>query len=394
MQKSFLLVSLIFLISCYPNMAPNAKEARLFFNSSIVEEERLNVAQSELKEVANRLDDHFKVLQQELGACNSFEQSKAVAKKAASALWVQAKEQLHTSHSFDDRSLYWQRLKLLSVVRIHAKKRDLSLQQLKLLQEIIEKGSRGLLDLKFRNNGFKKILLSGFDPFLLDNNIAQSNPSGVTAMSLDGQVIELNGEKAEIQTFLVPVRYSDFDNGLIESILEDFYLANNVDLVTTVSMGRQDFDLERFPGLRRSASAPDNHNAYGNGSLEKPVIPSLNGNQLKGNEFVEFSLPVRSMTKASGKFRVIDNPQVTTLTKSFRPLHIKELTGEIAVKGSGGGYLSNEISYRSIRLRNELGSKIPTGHIHTPRIYEFDKETNRAIVEQITEMLKLSLTEI
>ena len=58
------------------------------------------------------------------------------------------------------------------------------------------------------------------------------------------------------------------------------------------------------------------------------------------------------------------------------------------------GYLSNEISYRSIVLRNKLGSTIPTGHIHTPRISDFNAKTNQAIVEQIKAMLVLSLTEI
>ncbi len=45
-------------------------------------------------------------------------------------------------------------------------------------------------------------------------------------------------------------------------------------------------------------------------------------------------------------------------------------------------------------LRDKLGSTIPTGHIHTPRISSFDTETNQAIVEQIKAMLVLSLTEI
>ena len=61
------------------------------------------------------------------------------------------------------------------------------------------------------------------------------------------------------------------------------------------------------------------------------------------------------------------------------------------MRGGGGGYLSNEISYRSIRLRNQLNSDIPTGHIHTPRIAQFEPETEAKIVKQIQTMLERSL---
>ena len=61
------------------------------------------------------------------------------------------------------------------------------------------------------------------------------------------------------------------------------------------------------------------------------------------------------------------------------------------MESGGGGYLSNEISYRSIRLRNELNSDVPTGHIHTPRIAQFEPQTEAKIVAQIKAMLKQSL---
>jgi pyrrolidone-carboxylate peptidase len=64
------------------------------------------------------------------------------------------------------------------------------------------------------------------------------------------------------------------------------------------------------------------------------------------------------------------------------------------VRGGGGGYLSNEISYRSIRLRNKLGSTIPTGHIHTPRMPAYDKAMLEKIAAQVTQMLRLALLEL
>ena len=162
-------------------------------------------------------------------------------------------------------------------------------------------------------------------------------------------------------------------------------------MIVTVSMGGKDFDLERFPGKRRSVTAPDNANIVYGGTATVPKIPSLNERPLPGNEFVEFSLPVTQIQQAKGPFTINDNHKVITLEKAFEPNSLNKLKNAIAVKGGGGGYLSNEISYRSIRLRNELNSSIPTGHIHTPRIAQFEPETEAKIVKQIQSMLEKSL---
>ncbi len=207
-------------------------------------------------------------------------------------------------------------------------------------------------------------------------------------------MINYNGISAEINTVMVPVRYEDFDQGIIESLLAPYYALNNVDMIATISMGSKDFDLERFPGKRRSVTAPDNANIVYGGTATAPKISSLNDRPLPGNEFVTFSLPVKQMQQAKGPFPINDNHKVVTLEKAFEPQSLKELEGAIAVKGGGGGYLSNEISYRSIRLRDELNSDIPTGHIHTPRIQQFEPETEAKIVKQIKAMLEQSLVAI
>ena len=100
------------------------------------------------------------------------------------------------------------------------------------------------------------------------------------------------------------------------------------------------------------------------------------------------------MQRATGKYMINDRHQVTTLDGTFDADSLDQLRGATAVRGGGGGYLSNEISYRSIRLRNKLGSTIPTGHLHTPRMPDFDKAMLTAILAQVESMLRLSLTEI
>ena len=170
-------------------------------------------------------------------------------------------------------------------------------------------------------------------------------------------------------------------------------------MIVTVSMGRKGFDLERFPGKRRSVTAPDNLNVLSGGTKDKPIIPKLHNRNLPGEEFVLFSLPIEQMKLAKGQYKINDNHKVTSIEKSLKPKEIEphtlsQLNGHIAVSGSGGGYLSNEISYRSIRIRDQLDSTIPTGHIHTPRIQQFQPDIEAKIVEQIQSILEMSLESI
>ncbi len=328
----------------------------------------------------------------------------AVAQRAMNELgdelWQHSKQQVQSGKLVDDRPLYWTRLSIHSFIK--STKHHFTHSKLESLLEVFEKSSRGYSDLAYKEKANKRILLTGFDPFLLDRNIDQSNPSGLAALLFDGMVIEYQlGDKiftAEVNTAMVPVRYEDFDQGEIESLFAPFYALNSVDMIATISMGRSDFDLEHFPGLRRSATAPDNINVYTGANKTKPLIPSLLSSPLIGDEFVLFSLPFKTMMQAKGAYKINDNRGVTILIdgqpKDITANSLAELSNKVSVQGGGGGYLSNEISYRSIVLRNRLGSTIPTGHIHTPRISAFDVDTNREILAQIEAMLVQALKEL
>ena len=360
-------------------------------NPLTVEEQRINKAQSAMPNVLKAFTPQVTSFEQQFKELNNFKSAKTLVQRFSFELWENAKQRIINTNNYDDRELYWARLLSSKVIRTTSPKFSITQAQLNTLLTLLEEGSRGRTDLTFSSGSTKKILLTGFDPFLLDRNINQSNPSGVAALLLDGQVINYNGISAEINTVMVPVRYEDFDQGIIESLLAPYYALNNVDMVVTVSMGRTQFDLEHFPGKRRSVTAPDNANIVYGGTQTSPVIPKLNGRPLPGNEFVKFSLPVSYMQQAKGPYKVIDNREVTTLEKTYKAPSYGELKNSIAVNGGGGGYLSNEISYRSIRLRDALNSSIPTGHIHTPRIQQFEPETEAKIVNQIKAMLEQSL---
>ncbi|MFC4159337.1 hypothetical protein [Chitinimonas lacunae] len=314
------------------------------------------------------------------------------AREAGRALWQAARQRLTKQDDSDDRPLYWARLQSSRLVRDEPAGFAIDEAGRQAALAALEQTSRGRDDIAFAP-GRRRILLTGFDPFLLDRNLDQSNPSGVAALWFDGRVIEAGGITAQIETAVFPVRYADFDAGVLENWLRPWL--PNVDMVLTVSMGRRDFDLERYPGRRRSAEFPDNVNAMDGGSRREPIVPRLGQQPLDGPEFVEFSLPVAALASVQTPFAVHDNRWVRVVPDTrFSAGGYATLFRRTAVEGSGGGYLSNEISYRSVRLRDRLGLTLPVGHLHTPAIRAFEPDKTRAIVRQIEAMLRASLPEL
>ena len=288
-----------------------------------------------------------------------------VARGDGARLWAHAVKDVQGGH-FDDRPLYWARLKLRKLLRQGGGDAEPG-----------ERAARGF-DGKFQGPE-PRVLLTGFDPFHLDRNIAQSNPSGLAALALDGTVVA----GARIRTAILPVSFAAFDEGIVEELLTPHFKAGLLVLLT-VSMGRDGFDLERFPGLRRSAQTPDNANVLSGGSPAAPQVPA----GLEGPEFLEFTLPARAMAATPGRWPVRDNRRVTTLERGpLRPGSLAELKDDTAVAGSGGGYLSNEVAYRALRLRQRLGATFAVGHLHMPRVHGYDADAESEMVRQVRELL-------
>lgn len=303
-------------------------------------------------------------------------------------LWQAAARKLQQDGGYDDRPLYWTRLSIVRQLRASAFPFALSEAGRNRAIAEFERASRGIDDMALSDARDKRVVISGFDPFGLDGNLQQMNPSGITALALDGVRLQCNGRVARLEAFTAPVRFRDFDAGLIEDTLSPILRAGRADMVATISMGRSAFDLERFPGARRSSgSFPDNEGVT-QGSYSDPLPMTLKGAPLGGPEFVEFSLPADAMRQVQSPYAVNDNRWISTLEKGWQqPASLAELKGQTAVSGSGGEYLSNEISYRSVLVRDRLGLKLPVGHIHTPAVYEFDAAVHKRIVDQIKSMV-------
>ena len=265
--------------------------------SLTVEEARISKLRERHPEVADRYSDIVNQAKSSFDHAGDYEAMSLLTHHTGKKLWEAAKRTVAEQAILDDRSLYWSRLSLTAYLRASQFAVPLSSNQRISLIERLENSSRGRDSIEFTAGAVKKILVTGFDPFLLDKHIDQSNPSGIVALNLDGQTLTYGQASAEIQTVIFPVRFEDFDAGEVEQLIEPLLKTRQVDMIVTVSMGRTDFDLEHFPGRRRSSGSPDNLNVYSGGDETKPKIPLLNGAVIEGPEFLEFSLPYRAMQR-------------------------------------------------------------------------------------------------
>ncbi|WP_418961278.1 pyroglutamyl peptidase [Streptomyces tritici] len=264
----------------------------------------------------------------------------------------------------DDRPLYWARLALTRELRTWRPGFGLTPEARARLLDRLERSSRGQDSIRLpEGRGVKRILLTGFDPFTLDRDVRISNPSGATALALDGTWLRTaDGSLARVETAVFPVRWEDFADGTVERTLRP-HLAK-ADLFTTVSQGRPGrFDIERTNGAWRGGF-PDNENLSRTGPV--PVDDPATQPQ-----WTSTTLPYAAITAAAtGRFPVLDNTSVTEVPAGGDAPVVRPdgpTPGSAARAGGGGDYLSNEIAYRATLLRDRLGlTDLPGGHVHTP----------------------------
>jgi pyrrolidone-carboxylate peptidase len=292
--------------------------------------------------------------------------------------------------------LYWARLQMTKALRQWTPTFALSASERAALLTTLDQSSRGQDSIEY-SGPMKRILITGFDPFLLDVDIRQSNPSGSTALALDGTVVTTSSGAARIEAAVFPVLWAPFGLGVVEQTLLP-HLAG-VDLFATVSQGRVGrFDLERYNGRWRGGFI-DNDNVSSTGVIPIPDgVPTV----VPAPEFVSTSLPFAEIIAAeTGRFPVFDQTSVVEIpagetTAVRRP--DGPTAGSVAVEGGGGDYLSNEIAYRATLLRDALGLLTPGGHVHTPvlqfaagntsKVTDSTFEANqRDIVDQVRSIL-------
>ncbi|MEU8774233.1 pyroglutamyl peptidase [Streptomyces sp. NPDC048606] len=304
----------------------------------------------------------------------------------------------------DDRPLYWARLAM--TVDLDRWQPSFPVDR-QALRSRFEDSSRGLTSNAFRGTpGVRRIFVSGFDPFGLDAELRRANPSGSAALQLNGRRVTLaDGTPAEIRAVVLPVRYADFDAGIVERAYGPRLAPGPraAHMITSISQGYPGlFTLEAWAGRARSADPyPDNTGSLSGGTTDHPVTAPGMG---PGAEFLRTTLPADAMTAVQSPYPVRLNTVVTEIPAGGSGPVTREdgpTPGSRAVAGGGGGYLSNEVAYRSNRLRLELRPDLPGGHLHTPVLTGLpadpaaltgpDFERNeKAITAQVLEVLRHS----
>jgi hypothetical protein len=284
--------------------------------------------------------------------------------------------------------------------------------------------------------------VSGFDPYTLDggvtgpapgtvgNNIRHGNPSGATALALDGTRYRLaDGRTAYLQAYTLPVNYREFAAGYLEDTVGPYMRPGPkaVDASITVSQAVDSvFWLEQWNGRYHGVSLGNDNVApcpttaglpqlaVANHDCDSAVVGRWGGpsdfSLSDPPQWTTTSLPVGAMIQANTgasvprppgdawpdptvAFGVIwhtsftefpDCTVPTLLTRNNPPPNdfppptppVPPDAGSCAYSGGGGNYLSNESAYRNTLLRDRLGRDIPAGHIHTPDMQHFETNFN------------------
>ncbi len=350
---------------------PTATASAGTASAPTVEEQRLDKAVPQ--EILRRsgFDTVAPEFARALDSAHAYAQARRIVVREGSALWRRAVERAQGRGPAggdlsrdDDRPLYWARLGMTREVRTWEPEFGLSDAQRSALLSELERTSRGQTGIRYpHGKGVRRILVTGFDPFTLDRDIRISNPSGATALALDGTVIETADGPARVETAVFPVRWQDFADGAVERTLRPYL--PKVDLFTTVSQGRLGrFDVERTNGAWRGGF-PDN-DAIGRTETIPVTDPASQP------QWTTTTLPYSAIVAAhTGRFPVYDHTEVTEIPAGGTDPVVRAdgpTPGSAARAGGGGNYLSNEIAYRATLLRDRLGlhDTLPGGHVHTP----------------------------
>lgn len=346
----------------------------------------------------------------ELCAVSGPDEAATVVEDRGDALWRAAVERVQESGDVegdlsagDDRPLYWARLGMTGALNRWEPDFELTKAERAELVADLERRSRGQNDADFPQDSggaeVTRVVVTGFDPFLLDIDDHHANPSGAAALALDGVVIETEEATVVIEAMLFPVRWRDFTEGMVERALLPHYTGDRpADVVITLSQGGDEgFALEAHNSAWRGG-AEDNESEG-----EAEMIPILDGlpTLTPQPQWSDSSLDHAAIIEATDEapFSVFDNPVVMEIPEGGTEEGVSlegPTPGSQARWGSGGDYLSNEIAYRNTLLRDATEQDIPAGHVHTPPllldteegITDADFEAHRAaIVDQTKDII-------
>ncbi|MPZ63444.1 MAG: pyroglutamyl peptidase [Propionibacteriales bacterium] len=279
----------------------------------------------------------------------------------------------------DDRPLYWARLQMTRAIQQFQPDFALSDEQRADLIWAVEVNSRGQgNEIRFpASKGLERMLISGFDPFTLDPEPRRGNPSGASIMALDGTEVRTGDGVVFIETVILPVNWTEFDQGMVEEAFGPFMQEGmrQVDATMTISQGRNRFDVEAYNGRYRTGTSNDGINPCPPPHFTRPecqITPSTDWVPFEPPQWTVSTQPVDALLATdTSPYDIIHNTQVTEFLVCGETATASRPDGpttfeHCARSGGGGSYLSNEVAYRVTLLRDALGLDIPAGHLHIP----------------------------
>ena len=200
---------------------------------------------------------------------------------------------------YDDRPLYWARTTMSAALRQWDAGFELTGTQRLALVRILSYESRGIEQVRYpRSDRVTRVLISGFDTYSLDDSLRNSNPSGATALQLDGRTFRTPEGPVAVESVVFPVNWTDFDQGIVEDAFGPRLAGTaraRVDMIMTISQtSRGRMDIEQWAGAFRGGF-PDNNRSQNYG----PISAAAQWPQPQPSpQWIETTLPYRAMLRA------------------------------------------------------------------------------------------------
>lgn len=353
---------------------------------------------------------------QRLCTLNRVDRATEIIRLAGADLWdkavarAQGARTASTIDPYDDRPLYWARTTMSRALREWRPGFPLSSLQRQSMIRLFSYASRGIDSVEYPDGDVTRLLVSGFDTYSLDSSLRNSNPSGASALQLDGRTVDTATGPVVVQAVMLPVNWTDFDQGIVEDAFgpwlvppDDPAHAGEADLIMTISQtGRGRMDIEKWAGGFRGGS-PDNNRSINFGPIS---AAALWPQPQPSPQFIQTTLPYQAMIDAgTGPWPVVLNDGITEWPAGTFPdpgslrSAPDPSPGSRAASAPGGNYLSNESMYRTNRLRLGVGQPdLPGGHLHISSLVyppdpgaltspEFEAD-RRAVVDQTVALVE------
>ncbi|HVR54717.1 MAG TPA: hypothetical protein VMS38_33650 [Pseudorhodoferax sp.] len=220
-------------------------------------------------------------------AIDSYDAALQLVKEEGQALWRAAVDRVQGRRASpagsvlpasDDRMLYWTRVYMTKSLRQWKPSFGLSAAQAAELQWQFERASRGQYDIDLPEGNapgggkYRRMIVSGFDVFTLgtpgtpNTGLRNGNPSGATALEMDGREFKLaDGSVLRVEAYVLPVSYDPFNLGMQEDTLGPFFQPGPKRVDASISMsqgGANQFWLEQWNGRYHGVSAGNDGMVY------------------------------------------------------------------------------------------------------------------------------------